>query len=314
LGRAITSFDKFNFGDRQIIYILREQIDPESPRLARVLGFIKVGFKPLFVMDQNGNQFESRPLCVLDFYIVEEIQRRGCGRRLFEFILSDLNLRPAQLAIDRPSQKFKGFLRKHYGLVRTIPQVNNFVIFDDFFRFNQPKRQRNRLTDDFSERRRYQKYVRGSNSYYDKPTGQYSESTGPKPQRMSESALPILQKPRARIEHVPVEGPVNHKPQFQEDPLFSEPLSINRDVIKRKPPSPVNHRSTPTHTGYADNPLSYKNSQKDKDYAAFLEQYRPQRNREKPQQNYSTPAGGGVRHYSRHNSAFNLFGVVNKHY
>ena len=37
------------------------------------------------------------------------------------------------LAIDRPSPKFLSFLQKHYKLKATVPQVNNFVIFDGFF-------------------------------------------------------------------------------------------------------------------------------------------------------------------------------------
>jgi len=37
------------------------------------------------------------------------------------------------LAIDRPSPKFLSFLQKHYRLKATIPQVNNFVIFEGFF-------------------------------------------------------------------------------------------------------------------------------------------------------------------------------------
>lgn len=37
------------------------------------------------------------------------------------------------MAIDRPSEKFLGFLQKHYGLVKFIPQVNNFVIYEGFF-------------------------------------------------------------------------------------------------------------------------------------------------------------------------------------
>ncbi|XP_010182255.1 PREDICTED: alpha-tubulin N-acetyltransferase 1, partial [Mesitornis unicolor] len=40
---------------------------------------------------------------------------------------------PWRLAIDRPSEKLLGFLRKHYGLEDAIPQVNNFVIFEGFF-------------------------------------------------------------------------------------------------------------------------------------------------------------------------------------
>jgi len=38
------------------------------------------------------------------------------------------------LAIDRPSPKFLSFLQKHYNMKATVPQVNNFVIFNGFFR------------------------------------------------------------------------------------------------------------------------------------------------------------------------------------
>lgn len=42
-------------------------------------------------------------------------------------------VKPPQLAIDRPSLKFSSFLKKHYGLSHSIPQTNNFVIFEGFF-------------------------------------------------------------------------------------------------------------------------------------------------------------------------------------
>jgi hypothetical protein len=41
------------------------------------------------------------------------------------------------LAIDRPSEKFLGFLYKHYGLEKILPQANNFVVFEGFF-INNP--------------------------------------------------------------------------------------------------------------------------------------------------------------------------------
>ena len=67
-------------------------------------------------------------------------------------MLRDQSINPAQLAIDRPSAKFRSFLRKHYGLSKNIPQVNNFVIFEGFFKLNQVRRNRNRLFDDFNDR------------------------------------------------------------------------------------------------------------------------------------------------------------------
>ena len=78
--------------------------DPENDQ-EKILGFLKIGSKPLFVMDVHGHQHEVKPLCVLDFYVVEEMQRKGCGKKLFEFMTHDQNVKPQQLAIDRPSAK-----------------------------------------------------------------------------------------------------------------------------------------------------------------------------------------------------------------
>lgn len=174
LGSPITSFGQMTTGDHQTVYVLRD-----AKSSSAVLGFIKVGYKPLFIMDKNGNQFETRPICVLDFYVMENYQRKGCGRRLFEFMLQDLTLHPAQLAIDRPSGKFTAFLRKHYNLVSTVPQVNNFVIFDGFFRYNKPVSRRNRLTDDFRERRKYEP-PRTNSWRRDPTTFRKQESSKPK--------------------------------------------------------------------------------------------------------------------------------------
>ena len=53
-----------------------------------VLGFIKVGQKKLFLLDHRGNHNELTPLCVLDFYIHENFQRRGLGLQLFNHMLN----------------------------------------------------------------------------------------------------------------------------------------------------------------------------------------------------------------------------------
>merc|ERR1712126_120083 len=206
LGKAITSFDRMNYGEQQLIYILRSEPAPvavddvgdsqQTSNPNKIFGFIKVGAKSLFVMDKQGQQLEVKSLCVLDFYVVEEMQRKGCGRRLFDFMLSDLSIRPAQLAVDRPSVKFKSFLRKHYSLSHTIPQINNFVIFDGFFRFNHSKRNRNRLTDDFSDRRRYQIYARGQSER------RQSKTALPRlvaPEKPPEPELPVIPNPAARL-------------------------------------------------------------------------------------------------------------------
>ena len=111
-----------------------------------VIGFIKVGEKNLFHRDISGKMREITPLCVLDFYVHESKQRSGFGKEIFEFMLEKENKIPAQLAIDRPSQKFLKFLQKHYGLSRYISQSNNFVIFDQYFdppHLNKPNEPKN---------------------------------------------------------------------------------------------------------------------------------------------------------------------------
>ncbi|KAJ3160407.1 Alpha-tubulin N-acetyltransferase 1 [Geranomyces michiganensis] len=107
------------------------------PRMVRrkrslVIGMIKVGIKNLFLVDEYGRQLQISPLCVLDFYIHENYQRKGCGRELFDYMLTIEMQRPGHLAYDRPSPKLLGFLRKHYGLVDYIPQPNNFVVYKEY--------------------------------------------------------------------------------------------------------------------------------------------------------------------------------------
>ena len=43
------------------------------------------------------------------------------------------NVKPGNLAYDRPSPKLISFLKKHYSLVNFTPQNNNFVVFKEYF-------------------------------------------------------------------------------------------------------------------------------------------------------------------------------------
>lgn len=52
---------------------------------------------------------------------------------MFDIWFQDTGVKPAHLAIDKPSYKFSQFLKKHYNLRAEIPQVNNFVVFEGFF-------------------------------------------------------------------------------------------------------------------------------------------------------------------------------------
>lgn len=52
---------------------------------------------------------------------------------LIHFRFQKESIEPQKLAIDRPSDKFLGFLRKHYNLDSPIKQMNNYVVFDGLF-------------------------------------------------------------------------------------------------------------------------------------------------------------------------------------
>uniref|UniRef100_A0A667WU24 Alpha tubulin acetyltransferase 1 n=1 Tax=Myripristis murdjan TaxID=586833 RepID=A0A667WU24_9TELE len=88
-----------------------------------IVGFLKVGYKKLFLLDQRGAHIEAEPLCVLDFYIADNLQRHGYGLELFDFMLQHKHLEPVLMAYDRPSPKFLSFLSKHYCLTESVPQV-----------------------------------------------------------------------------------------------------------------------------------------------------------------------------------------------
>uniref|UniRef100_A0A9L0IXI0 Alpha-tubulin N-acetyltransferase 1 n=3 Tax=Equus asinus TaxID=9793 RepID=A0A9L0IXI0_EQUAS len=131
LPAPITSASRMQ-SNRHVMYVLKDTSARPAGKGA-IIGFLKVGYKKLFVLDDREAHNEVEPLCILDFYIHESVQRHGHGRELFQYMLQKERVEPHQLAIDRPSQKLLKFLNKHYNLETTVPQVNNFVIFEGFF-------------------------------------------------------------------------------------------------------------------------------------------------------------------------------------
>ena len=95
----------------------------------KVIGLLKVGVRKLFVHRETGQIKELSPLCVLDFYVHESMQRGGYGKILFEYMMRKEGVKPEKFAYDRPSDKLIGFLAKHYGLKNYVPQNNNYVIY-----------------------------------------------------------------------------------------------------------------------------------------------------------------------------------------
>ena len=97
------------------------------------IGFIKVGYKHLFIYDEIGTPMEINPLCVLDFYTYETCQRKGYGKIMFSEMLRKERVEARKCGYDRPSHKFINFLNKYFGLKNYVPQNNNFVVFKDYF-------------------------------------------------------------------------------------------------------------------------------------------------------------------------------------
>ncbi|EDX02065.1 alpha-tubulin N-acetyltransferase 2 [Drosophila yakuba] len=128
LRHPVTTADKLTAD--QVVYLMAD----EAAGHWAITGLLKVGTKDLFLFDQEGccRRANQTP-AILDFYVHESRQRCGQGKLLFEWMLEQQGWSPRKCSVDRPSKKLLAFMGKHYGLVRTIPQGNNFVLYEGFF-------------------------------------------------------------------------------------------------------------------------------------------------------------------------------------
>ena len=131
-----TSFLKFYESNHRIVIKAQQN---------KVLGFIKVGTKKLYVRDRYYNYHNVSPLCVIDFYVHESCQRNGIGKQLFDYMVNFERKYPEELAYENPSNQLINFLQKHYNLVNFVEQNNNYIVYDEFFNHIQ-----NNLTNDNS--------------------------------------------------------------------------------------------------------------------------------------------------------------------
>ncbi|GKT15960.1 Alpha-tubulin N-acetyltransferase like protein [Aduncisulcus paluster] len=142
LPHIITTADRMvhAFGEHQILYIA---IGSEKSSMNnKVFGFLKTGFKSLFVRSQSGSLLEKPKCpCVLDFFTHSNCRRKGVGFNLFKTYIHHSKVRPHAVGYDRPSSNLIGFLKKYcsaggipvmqensyaflrHGLVKHLPDI-----------------------------------------------------------------------------------------------------------------------------------------------------------------------------------------------
>nr|CDJ95130.1 Protein of unknown function DUF738 domain containing protein [Haemonchus contortus] len=138
LKRILTTYEKvLSQPEEQFIYLMWHR-HPIKPHTSIVIGMLKVGNKHLYLLDGTQQRYEEEPLCILDFYIHDSVQRRGNGHQLFDYMLRQESSSASAVAIDRPSDAFLQFLAKFYGLKKPVWQSTNFVVFPEFFEGKKP--------------------------------------------------------------------------------------------------------------------------------------------------------------------------------
>ncbi|VDN00882.1 unnamed protein product [Thelazia callipaeda] len=134
LRRALTTYDKLvGADDRQVLYLMWKK-NPNNENASIIIGLLKIGYKNLYLTDPSMRLVQVTPLCVLDFYVHDSLQRQGYGHALFDYMLEHEKSSAENVAIDKPSESLLQFMNKHYGLNEPLWQVTNFVVYPSFFK------------------------------------------------------------------------------------------------------------------------------------------------------------------------------------
>lgn len=92
----------------------------------------------ILTQDELNRTADITPLCLLDFYVDNRVQRQGNGKRLFDHVVKIEFCQPHEFAYDRPSPKCLEFLRRQYKLSQCIlinkdvTQANHYVLFNEY--------------------------------------------------------------------------------------------------------------------------------------------------------------------------------------
>lgn len=95
----------------------------------KVCGFIRVGYRDIYINTLNDVLEKVNLLCVFDFYVHFSCQRCGYGKELFDKVLQIYKTDPGLMAYDKPSKAMNFFLYKHYSLNNPIVQNNHMCIY-----------------------------------------------------------------------------------------------------------------------------------------------------------------------------------------
>uniref|UniRef100_A0A7E4ZVD9 Alpha-tubulin N-acetyltransferase n=1 Tax=Panagrellus redivivus TaxID=6233 RepID=A0A7E4ZVD9_PANRE len=151
LKKPLTSYDRIlDNDDEQHVYIAWEQ----SPNgiTSRILGFLKMSRRKLYLRDNAETQFIISPPCVLDFYVHESVQHQGYGTALFTAMLTSEDCEASKVAFDKPTDALMNFLATKFGLVNPVWQSTNFLVFEEFFSDLKPEHVPDQLLSARSQR------------------------------------------------------------------------------------------------------------------------------------------------------------------
>ena len=84
LNQAITSASKLFGTDHTIILSVSTSFNTDDTKSFKCDGFIKYGTKNLYFYKKDGSIKQSNPMCLLDFYVDQPMQRHGIGLTLFQ--------------------------------------------------------------------------------------------------------------------------------------------------------------------------------------------------------------------------------------
>jgi GNAT superfamily N-acetyltransferase len=106
----------------------------EQAGKSRLMAFLKVGRKHLFLYDKRMQPYEGTFICLLDFYVHYAHQRKGIGTALFKFMMESERVEePCEVPLDNPSVTLLQFLSKKFGLDDPVWQNTNYVVFPKLF-------------------------------------------------------------------------------------------------------------------------------------------------------------------------------------